>query len=123
MTSADSAGSARNRYTKSAVAAFSSEATRNSFAATGGNAGMFVFLDIHRHLTPVTIRLIRDAGWIPAQRDQYYHVLRRHDGPDSPDLVADANPPMRNVKKVDATHIGAAPGIGLASDMQILGDE
>ncbi len=68
-------------------------------------------------------RLIRDAGWIPAQRDQYYHVLRRHDGADSPDLVADANPPLRNVKKVDATHIGAAPGIELTSDIQILGDE
>ena len=26
-------------------------------------------------------RLIRDAGWIPAQRDQYYNVLKRHDGP------------------------------------------
>ncbi|MDB5289495.1 MAG: menaquinone biosynthesis protein family, partial [Phycisphaerales bacterium] len=31
-------------------------------------------------------RLVRDSGWVPAQRDQYYHVLRRHDGPDSPDL-------------------------------------
>jgi len=31
-------------------------------------------------------RLIRDAGWIPAQRNQYYAVLQRHDGPDSPDL-------------------------------------
>src|SRR5579859_85048 len=27
-------------------------------------------------------RLIRDAGWVPAQRDQYYNVLRRHEGPD-----------------------------------------
>ena len=25
-------------------------------------------------------RLIRDGGWVPAQRDQYYNVLRRHDG-------------------------------------------
>ena len=31
-------------------------------------------------------RLIRDAGWIPAQRNQYYQVLRRHDGADAPDL-------------------------------------
>ena len=31
-------------------------------------------------------RLIRDAGWIPAQRNQYYQVLKRHDGPASPDL-------------------------------------
>jgi len=26
-------------------------------------AGLFVFLDMHRHFTPVTIRLIRDAIW------------------------------------------------------------
>ena len=32
-------------------------------------------------------RLIRDAGWIPAQRDQYYNVLKRHDGPNAPDLI------------------------------------
>ncbi|HMD55690.1 MAG TPA: cyclic dehypoxanthinyl futalosine synthase [Phycisphaerae bacterium] len=31
-------------------------------------------------------RLIRDNGWIPAQRNQYYQILQRHDGPDSPDL-------------------------------------
>ncbi|HEY8749618.1 MAG TPA: radical SAM protein [Tepidisphaeraceae bacterium] len=56
-------------------------------------------------------RLIRDAGWTPAQRDQYYNVLRRHDGPDSPDLRPLANPPVRNVLKVDKEFIGAAPGI------------
>jgi hypothetical protein len=34
-------------------------------------------------------RLIRDAGWIPCQRNQYYSVLKRHDGlggDDAPDL-------------------------------------
>lgn len=31
-------------------------------------------------------RLIRDAGFLPAQRDNYYDVLRVHDGADSPDL-------------------------------------
>ena len=31
-------------------------------------------------------RQIRDSGWVPAQRNQYYKVLRRHDGQDSPDL-------------------------------------
>jgi cyclic dehypoxanthinyl futalosine synthase len=30
-------------------------------------------------------RLIRDAGWVPCQRNQYYEVLRRHEGADSPD--------------------------------------
>ncbi len=30
-------------------------------------------------------RLIRDAGWVPCQRNQYYDVLKRHEGADSPD--------------------------------------
>ena len=56
-------------------------------------------------------RLIRDAGWVPAQRDQYYNVLKRHDGPDSPDLVPDPAPPLRDVKRIDKEFIGRAPGI------------
>jgi cyclic dehypoxanthinyl futalosine synthase len=58
-------------------------------------------------------RLIRDAGWIPAQRDQYYNILKRHDGPDSPDLRPLADPPVRHVRKLDADYIGPAPGIDL----------
>ncbi|MCW5776115.1 MAG: radical SAM protein [Phycisphaeraceae bacterium] len=34
----------------------------------------------------VLCRLIRGAGFTPAQRDNVYDVLRIHDGPDSPDL-------------------------------------
>ena len=30
-------------------------------------------------------RLIRDAGWVPCQRNQYYAVLHRHDGQTSRD--------------------------------------
>ena len=30
-------------------------------------------------------RLIRDAGWVPAQRNQYYDVLQRWDGKDGKD--------------------------------------
>ena len=56
-------------------------------------------------------RLIRDAGYIPAQRDQYYHTLKRHDDADSPDLMPDPNPPMRDVKVIDKTFIGRAPGM------------
>ena len=56
-------------------------------------------------------RLVRDAGWVPAQRDQYYHVLRRNDGPDSPDLRPLDHPPVRNLKKLDKEHIGSAPGL------------
>ncbi len=31
-------------------------------------------------------RIIRDSGWTPCQRNQYYKVLKRQDGPQSPDL-------------------------------------
>ena len=64
-------------------------------------------------------RLIRDAGWIPAQRDQYYKVLKRHDGPDSPDLLPNAHPPMREVKKIDKEFIGAAPGLDDGADRNV----
>ncbi|MGA2231873.1 MAG: radical SAM protein [Tepidisphaeraceae bacterium] len=56
-------------------------------------------------------RLVRDAGWIPCQRDQYYNVLRRYDGSDSPDLRPLADAPIRNVRRIDKQFIGRAPGL------------
>src|SRR5207302_918242 len=56
-------------------------------------------------------RLIRDSGWVPAQRDQYYNVLKRHEGQDSPDLRPEAHPPVREVKRIDDRFIGSAPGL------------
>ncbi|MGD1914978.1 MAG: radical SAM protein [Phycisphaerales bacterium] len=35
---------------------------------------------------PVLCKLIRDAGYIPSQRDNTYDVIRTHDGAQSPDL-------------------------------------
>ena len=64
-------------------------------------------------------RLIRDAGWVPAQRDQYYHVLKRHDGPQSPDLLPVEHPPMRDVKRIDNTFIGGAPGVAETVRVQL----
>jgi cyclic dehypoxanthinyl futalosine synthase len=64
-------------------------------------------------------RLIRDGGWIPAQRDQYYNVLKRHDGPESPDLVPDPNARTRNVKKIDKQFIGTAPGLDDGADRSV----
>ncbi|HEV2293767.1 MAG TPA: radical SAM protein [Tepidisphaeraceae bacterium] len=61
-------------------------------------------------------RLIRDAGWVPAQRDQYYNVLKRHDGPEAPDLMPLAAPPVRNVRRIDKQFIGAAPGLDDSRD-------
>src|SRR5688572_25913388 len=64
-------------------------------------------------------RLIRDAGWVPAQRDQYYNVLKRHDGPDAPDLRPLAHPPVRDVRKIDKQFIGAAPGLDDGRDRSV----
>jgi len=64
-------------------------------------------------------RLIRDAGWTPAQRDQYYNVLRYHDGPDSPDLRSLEAPPVRSVRKIDNQYIGAAPGLDDGADQSV----
>ena len=64
-------------------------------------------------------RLIRDADWIPSQRDQYYNVLKRHDGADAPDLQPLPHPPMRNVKQIDKQFIGAAPGIDDGADSSV----
>jgi hypothetical protein len=73
-------------------------------------------------------RLIRDGGWVPAQRDQYYNVLKRHDGNDSPDRLPDPAARVRNVKKIDKQFIGVAPGLDDGADrsvklqLPILGD-
>src|SRR4029079_7833705 len=64
-------------------------------------------------------RLIRDAGWTPAQRDQYYNVLKLHKGPDSPDLLPTPAPPLRSVKQIDKQFIGAAPGLDDGSDHSV----
>lgn len=64
-------------------------------------------------------RLIRDAGWIPAQRDQYYKVIARHEGADSPDLRPLEHPPVREVKRIDKTYIGSAPGLDDGADRSV----
>ncbi|MEM6561816.1 MAG: radical SAM protein [Planctomycetota bacterium] len=69
-------------------------------------------------------RLIRDAGYVPAQRDQYYNVLDRHDGPDSPDLQPAPDPQLRKVDKLDDKRwIGAAPGLEDVSYRLISGND
>jgi hypothetical protein len=69
-------------------------------------------------------RLIRDAGWVPAQRDQYYTVLKRHDSAAAPDLQPLADPPLRNVKQIGKEFIGAAPGLdGVKMQLPILGGD
>ena len=53
---------------------------------------------------------------MPAQRDQYYNVLKRHDGLDAPDLRPVEAPPVRNVRRIDKEFIGAAPGLDDGAD-------
>ena len=38
---------------------------------------------------PMICRLIRDAGFVPAQRDNAYDLLKIHDGADAPDLAVE----------------------------------
>jgi len=64
-------------------------------------------------------RLIRDAGWIPAQRDQYYNVLKRQDGANAPDLKPDPDARVRNVKRTDKEFIGRAPGLDDGADRSV----
>jgi cyclic dehypoxanthinyl futalosine synthase len=61
-------------------------------------------------------RLIRDSGWIPAQRDQYYKVLKLHENGNSPDLRPATVPAGRSVHKIDKQFIGSAPGIDDGAD-------
>ena len=57
-------------------------------------------------------RLIRDAGWVPAQRDQYYNVVKRWDGEDSPDRQPNPTAKTRDVGAMDdKLWIGTAPGL------------
>ncbi len=64
-------------------------------------------------------RLVRDAGQVPAQRDQYYNVIKRHEGPDSPDLQPELVTRTRDVKKIDKTFIGTVPGIDDGADVSV----
>ncbi len=64
-------------------------------------------------------RLVRDAGWVPAQRDQYYKVLKLHYGAESPDLRPALDRPVRHVRKLDNQFIGAAPGLDDGADKSV----
>lgn len=65
---------------------------------------------------PLLCRLIRDTGFVPAQRDNVYDLLRIHEGPDSPDsqvtdwstqrasrLVAQTEPAQSGASSVSLT--------------------
>jgi len=56
---------------------------------------------------PMLCRLIRDAGFLPAQRNNEYDLLRVHDGPQSPDLRVTDWSSLR-VQKLHRQGIGVA---------------
>jgi cyclic dehypoxanthinyl futalosine synthase len=63
----------------------------------------------------VLCRLIRDAGFLPAQRDNAYDILRIHDGPTSPDLqVLDWSTHRTRRLHVEAKKSAPAPSIELS---------
>jgi cyclic dehypoxanthinyl futalosine synthase len=69
-------------------------------------------------------RLIRDAGYVPAQRDQYYHAVRRWDGSDAPDLKPDPDAKGRDVSRLaDSTWIGSAPGLNTSDAGNLSGQD
>jgi len=55
----------------------------------------------------VLCHLIRDAGFIPAQRDNRYRVIREHDGPEAPDL---------RVRDWSAHRVGAGTPVGSSAE-------
>ena len=52
------------------------------------DAGIYVFLDIHRHFTPIIIRLVRDAVWTVSARNKASFSVSR--AVDAPGLQGDA---------------------------------
>ena len=67
-------------------------------------------------------RLIRDAGWVPAQRDQYYNVLQAARlASEAPDLRPAHRTrrcgtwPERSTRR----YIGAAPGLDDGADVSV----
>ncbi len=75
----------------------------------------------------VLCRLIRDAGWVPCQRNQYYEVLRRQEGAGSPDLrerVAGKFAPRQHRITAEEAAAYKAAGVsgGMPVSLPVLGD-
>jgi cyclic dehypoxanthinyl futalosine synthase len=59
-------------------------------------------------------RIIREAGFLPAQRDNAYNLLRIHDRPDAPDLrVTDWSTQRAQRLHVERGDAGAAPDVAV----------
>jgi cyclic dehypoxanthinyl futalosine synthase len=69
---------------------------------------------VHCLNEPVICRLIRDAGFLPAQRNNAYNLLKVHDGPTSPDLMVKDWSELR----AKPMHQEAPRGAGSASTSQ-----
>jgi cyclic dehypoxanthinyl futalosine synthase len=66
---------------------------------------------------PTLCRLIRDAGFVPAQRDNEYNLLRIHDGADAPDhRVKDWSSLRTQRLHVERAEPDDAPAIALTID-------
>ena len=68
----------------------------------------------YRLTEPLLCHLIRSAGFTPAQRDNRYHLLHVHDGPDSPDhRVNDWSTQRGEAPGGAAAAVGAADAAGV----------
>ena len=68
-------------------------------------------------------RLIRDAGYIPAQRDNEYNLLKVHDAPQSPDLAtrdwSKLRAQRRHVEAKPEPKLELVPGLTSTSPIEI----
>ena len=62
---------------------------------------------------PLLCRLIRDAGFVPAQRDNVYDLMRIHTCPESPDLQISDWSTQRATKLVVQTDASDDPPVDL----------
>ena len=70
---------------------------------------------------PMLCRLIRDAGFVPAQRDNEYMLLKVHAGPDAPDLRVDNWSALR-AERLHVERTAEAPQEPVELTMEATGD-
>jgi cyclic dehypoxanthinyl futalosine synthase len=68
-----------------------------------------------------SVRLIRDAGWTPAQRDQYYNVLKKPRGADLARRGFGGISASPSRSQIDDRFVGAAPGLDDGADQSVKG--
>jgi cyclic dehypoxanthinyl futalosine synthase len=72
---------------------------------------------------PLICRLIRDAGFVPAQRDNRYKVVKVHEGAGSPDVrVTDWSGCRSGKLQREGVSAGGALGKPVEVSLRVVGD-